>query len=70
MSTISRGLWSRYVERYFAKSRGSFLPVFHLATAIGVFGYGCEYAHISTTVLRGWPPNAVPLEHQRDHPEA
>lgn len=57
MSTISRGLWARYVERYFVKGRGSFMPIFHMAMAIGAFGYSCEYSHLSTILLRVYYPN-------------
>ena len=47
ISNISRGLWARYVDRYFVRGGGSFMPIFHAALAIGILGYTWEYSHLS-----------------------
>jgi len=47
IGSISRGLWARYVDRYFVRGGGSFMPIFHAALAIGVLGYAWEYSHLS-----------------------
>lgn len=46
---ISRGLWARYQERYFTRDGGSFMPIFHLMLAIGIFGYSWEYPHLRSS---------------------
>lgn len=46
--SVSRGLWARYVERYFVRGGGSFTPIFHVMLGIGILGYSWEYSHLST----------------------
>ncbi|PJF17049.1 Coatomer subunit gamma [Paramicrosporidium saccamoebae] len=43
---ISRGLWTRYTERFFVRGGGSFMPVFHIMLGIGILGYSWEYSHL------------------------
>lgn len=51
LNKVSRGLWARYVERYFVRGGGSFTPIFHVMLGIGILGYSWEYSHLSKHFL-------------------
>lgn len=54
VQSVSRGLWARYVERYFVRGGGSFTPIFHVMLGIGILGYSWEYSHLSTRHSSVW----------------